>query len=221
MPTALITGANRGIGLELARQYAGDGWTVIGTAREPDKAADLAAIDATEIARFDAADAASIDALASQLGNRPIDVFINNAGYYGSHTVERQDWLRTLAINTVAPTQLALRLKPNVMAGESKKMVVLTSKMGSIADNVRGGAIIYRSSKAAVNAAWKSLAIDFASEDIAITMLHPGWVRTDMGGPNALIDVETSVSGLRAVIDGLSPENSGCFLAYDGSAIDW
>ncbi|WP_299322069.1 SDR family oxidoreductase [Parasphingopyxis sp.] len=221
MPAMLVTGANRGIGLEFARQYAADGWSVIATARKPEAATELTAIGGVEVKQLDVADADSIDAFVAALGDRPIDLFVNNAGVYGSRDLDREDWLKTLEINSVAPTLLAARLKPNVAASEHKKMAVITSKMGSIADNGRGGAIIYRSSKAAVNAAWKSLAIDFADAGIAVVILHPGWVQTDMGGPNALIDVETSVSGLRAVIDALSLQTSGRFTAYDGSEIPW
>ncbi len=221
MPTALITGANRGIGLELAQRYADDGWSVIATAREPDKAAELGALEGVEILPLDVADPGSIDAFIDALGDRPIDLFVNNAGTYGSRDLDRSSWHYVFEVNTIAPTILAAKLKPNVAASEQKKMVVLTSKMGSMTDNTSGGSIIYRSSKAAVNAAWKSLAIDFADAGIAVLMIHPGWVRTDMGGPNALIDTATSAEGMREVIDGLGPHNSGRFMAYDGTEIGW
>lgn len=221
MPTVLITGANRGIGLEFARQYAADGWTVIGTARKPDGADALRSVDPVEILRLDAADPGSLDDFTSALGDRPIDLFINNAGVYGSTDLDRDEWLRTFEVNSIAPTLLAERLRPNVAASAQKKMAVLTSKMGSIADNGSGGSIPYRSSKAAVNAAWKSLAIDYADDGIAVAMLHPGWVQTDMGGPNALIDTETSVNGMRAVLDKLSLESTGRFTAHDGSDLPW
>ncbi|NNC73571.1 MAG: SDR family oxidoreductase [Sphingomonadaceae bacterium] len=221
MPTLLVTGANRGLGLEFASQYSADGWTVIGTAREPDKATELGALDNCATMQLDVADADSVDSFMNALGDRPLDLFISNAGTYGSREVDRGDWRKTLEVNTIAPTMLALRLKPNVMASERKKMAVLTSKMGSMTDNGSGGAIIYRSSKAAVNAAWKSLAIDFEDDGIAVVMLHPGWVQTDMGGPNALIDTKTSVSGMREVIGDLDLNSSGRFLAYDSAEIGW
>lgn len=220
MPTILITGANRGIGLELARQYAADGWSVIATARQPSEADELAALD-VETIMLDVADPTSVDAFIEKIGDRAIDVFLNNAGVYGSRELDREAWLETFAVNSIAPTLLAERLRPNVRKSDLKKMVVVTSKMGSIADNESGGSIVYRSSKAAVNAAWKSLAIDYRDDGIAVLMLHPGWVQTDMGGPNALIDTRESVAGMRKVIDRLSPETSGEFRAYDGAEIGW
>ncbi|MGP1352351.1 MAG: SDR family oxidoreductase [Parasphingopyxis sp.] len=221
MPTILVTGANRGIGLEFAKQYASDGWSVIGTAREPDSAEELKAIGAVEILQLDVADADSVDAFADALGDRPVDLFINNAGVYGSDDLDRDDWLKTFEINTIAPTLLAERLKPNVAAGDQKKMAVISSMMGSIGDGNGSNAIIYRSSKAAVNAAWKALSNRYRDDGIAVAILHPGWVQTDMGGPNATIDPETSVSGMRAVLDGLSVRSTGRFTAYDGSQLPW
>ena len=221
MPTILVTGANRGIGLEFAKQYASDGWSVIGTAREPDAAEELKAIGAVEILQLDVADADSVDAFADTLGDRPVDLFINNAGVYGSDDLDRDDWLKTLEINTIAPTLLAERLKPNVAAGDQKKMAVISSMMGSIGDGNGSNAIIYRSSKAAVNAAWKALSNRYRDDGIAVAILHPGWVQTDMGGPNATIDTETSVTGMRAVLDGLSVQSTGRFTAYDGSQLPW
>lgn len=220
MPTLLVTGANRGIGLELVRQYSDDGWDVIATAREPDKADELQATGC-EVETLDVADEASVDAFLERLGDRPLDLFINNAGVGGGLDLTRETWLHTLEVNSVAPALLAQALKPNVAASQQKKMVVITSRMGSIADNESGGFWVYRSSKAAVNAAWKSIALDFRGDGIAVAMLHPGWVRTDMGGPNARIDTETSVTGMRKVIDDLSLDNSGEFRAYDGAEIGW
>ena len=221
MPTILVTGANRGIGLEFAKHYAADGWSVIGTAREPDAAEELKAIGAVEILQLDVADADSVDAFADALGDRPVDLFINNAGVYGSNDLDRDDWLKTLEINTIAPTLLAERLKPNVAASDQKKMAVISSMMGSIGDGNGSNAIIYRSSKAAVNAAWKALSNRYRDDGIAIAILHPGWVQTDMGGPNAAIDTETSVTGMRAVLDSLSLQSTGRFTAYDGSQLPW
>ncbi|MEO1170199.1 MAG: SDR family oxidoreductase [Pseudomonadota bacterium] len=221
MPTTFITGANRGIGLEFAKQYAADGWSVIGTAREPDKADALNAIGAVDVRQLDVADADGIDRFIAELGDRPIDLFINNAGVYGSNNLDRDDWLKTLEINTIAPTLLAEKLKSNVAVSEQKKMAVISSMMGSIGDGNGSNAIIYRSSKAAVNAAWKALSNRYREDGISIAILHPGWVQTDMGGPNAAIDVDTSVTGLRAVLDKLSVQSTGRFTAYDGSQLPW
>ena len=221
MPTVLITGASRGIGRELAEQYSADGWDVIATARDQGDIADLNSLDNVRAHRLDVKDAGEVDRFLAEIGEDPIDVFINNAGIYGPRQPERDGWLDLFEINVIAPTLLAQRLKDRVAASDTKTMAVLTSKMGSIADNGSGGSIPYRSSKAAVNAAWKSLAIDMKDEGIAIVMLHPGWVQTDMGGQNALIDTETSVCGLRERIAETSLDNSGRFVAYDGETIPW
>lgn len=221
MPTVLVTGANRGLGLEFARQYAADGWDVVATARRPGEAKELGEIEGVDVMTLDVADKGSIGFFVDALGDRPIDLFISNAGVYGSRDLDRQAWLDTFAVNAIAPTLLATRLKPNVARSDQKKMAVITSKMGSIADNTSGGSIVYRSSKAAVNAAWKSLAIDFRGDGIAVALLHPGWVQTDMGGPDALIDPPTSIAGMREVLDTLSIETSGRFVAYDGEEIGW
>ena len=221
MPTVLITGASRGIGRELAEQYSAEGWDVIATARNQGDIADLNLLDNVRAHRLDVADSGEVDRFLAEIGEDPIDVFINNAGIYGPRQPERDGWLDLFEINVIAPTLLAHRLKDRVAASDTKTMAVLTSKMGSIADNGSGGSIPYRSSKAAVNAAWKSLAIDMKDDGIAIVMLHPGWVQTDMGGQNALIDTQTSVSGLRERIAETSLDNSGRFIAYDGETIPW
>ena len=219
MPTVLITGANRGIGLEFARQYTADGWEVIGTARRPDDAVDLKRTGAT-VEVLDAADPSSIAALAARLAGRPIDVLIANAGVY-PQTTDLAEWSRAFATNCIGPTLLAEALRPNVATGGLRKMAAITSRMGSIADNSSGGAIAYRSSKAALNAAWHSLAHDLHRDGIAVALLHPGWVQTDMGGRGAMIDTRTSVSGLREVILNLTIERSGAFLNYDGQPLPW
>ncbi len=221
MPTVLITGANRGIGLQFAQDYAAAGWDVIGTSRNPDRADDLGAISEATVMRLSVANPHSVDNFFEELGDRQVDLFISNAGSYGSRDLDKDSWIETLEINTIAPTIMAVELKKNMAHSDVKKMVVLSSQMGSISDNGSGGSIIYRSSKAAVNAAWKSLSIDFRDEGIAIGILHPGWVKTDMGGENALIDTETSVAGMMQVIENLSLDNSGEFRVYDGSELGW
>ncbi len=221
MPTILITGGSRGIGAELVQQYAADGWDVIATARSDGDLKELDGKDNVTALELDVAKPDSVSSFIDQLGDRPIDVFLNNAGVYGPGTPERDGWMETLEINVVAPTLLAEKLKPNVAASEQKTMAVVTSRMGSIGDNGGGGSIPYRSSKAAVNAAWKSLSIDWKDDGIAIVMLHPGWVKTDMGGSNAQIDTKTSVDGLRERIAETDLSNSGRFVAYDGATIEW
>ena len=225
MPTVLITGANRGIGLEFVRQYAADGWKVIATARDPGAATELNAVEGDVTVR-----ALDLDGDFFQIdwngvvGDQPIDVFINNAGVMGPtklDTVEHAAaMVNALAVNTVAPVVLAKAVLP-LLAAAKGKMVALSSKMGSIADNTSGGFIAYRATKAGLNAAWRSLAIDVAPQGVVAATLHPGWVQTDMGGANAPVTVQDSVAGMRRVIDGLTVERAGGFYNYDGATIPW
>ena len=219
MPTVLITGANRGIGLEFARQYTADGWGVIGAARRPDAASELHRLG-VEVQKLDAADPASIAALAASLGERPIDLLIANAGVFGGNDLDPVAWEEVLRTNLIGPTLLAQALRPNVAASGLKRMVALTSAMASIAET-GGGQIPYRSSKAALNMAWRNLALEYARDGIAVAVISPGWVQTDMGGPNASISAEESVAGMRRVIDTLSPRQSGRFLSWDGRELPW
>lgn len=229
MASILITGANRGIGLEFTKQYLARGETVIATCRNPEAATELKALadqhSHLTVLILDVSDAASLDAFARQLGDTAIDIFINNAGIYGPRTgfgdLNEPEWAEVFRVNASAPIVLTQIVIDNLRAGNLKKMVFLTSKMGSIGDNQGGGSYIYRSSKAALNAAVKSLSIDLADEGFLVGLLHPGWVRTDMGGPNGLIDAPTSVAGLTKVIDDLAPSNTGNFFNYDGSIIPW
>jgi NAD(P)-dependent dehydrogenase (short-subunit alcohol dehydrogenase family) len=225
MPTVLITGANRGLGLEFARQYAAEGWRVIGTARDPRQAGELGSLggDVTVRALDLDTDFFEID-WSGVAGSEPLDLFIANAGTWGPQRIEQvedaAEWVNALAVNSVAPVLLAQMLLPNVAAAKGK-MVAVTSKMGSIADNNSGGYIAYRSSKAALNAAWRSLAIDVAPQGVTAAVLHPGWVQTRMGGSSAPLRPEQSVAGMRQVIAGLTPERAGGFYNYDGATIPW
>jgi len=230
MATLLITGTNRGIGLEFVRQYLARGDQVIATCRQPSQARALQDLAAAEpglrIMALDVAAADSLTGFADELGDQAIDIFINNAGVYGPRSarfgeVTAQDWLGVLEVNTVAPLLLTQLLIDNFRRGTERKLVYITSKMGSIADNESGGSYIYRSSKTALNQVVKSLAADLADQGLLAAVLHPGWVQTDMGGPNALIDTGTSVRGMIGVIDGLSAAQSGHFFNYDGREIPW
>jgi NAD(P)-dependent dehydrogenase (short-subunit alcohol dehydrogenase family) len=220
MPTLMITGANRGLGLEFVRQYAADGWKVLATVRDPERADELRGVGGdVRIEQLDVADVESVRAFAARI-DEPIDHLICNAGVMGKYSeVDPDSWAYTLRVNVIAPTVLALALVDRVAPGG--KVVAITSKMGSIADNESGGGIIYRSSKAALNAAWRSLAIDWRGRDLAVAMLHPGWVKTDMGGAQAPTRPEESIAGLRRVIAALSREQSGSFLDYQGDEIPW
>jgi NAD(P)-dependent dehydrogenase (short-subunit alcohol dehydrogenase family) len=228
MPTVLITGTNRGIGLAFTKQYAEAGWRVLACCRAPDSASALNALAAKhnniEVFTLDVAHFAQIDALAQQLNNVAIDVLINNAGVYPSgdlSDVDVERWLDGFKVNTIAPLKMAKTFAPHIAKSELKKVATLSSKMGSIDDNTSGGSYMYRSTKTAINMVMKSLSVDLAPAGIAVVTLHPGWVETDMGGPNALINTETSVAGLRKVIDNLSLSNTGKFIAYDGKQIAW
>jgi len=220
MPTVLVTGAGRGIGLEFARQYAAAGWDVIGTVRNDAAAALPSAVRAE---RLDMRDHDAITGFAERLRGEPLDLFIANAGVTrpdGDTAADADGWLEVLDVNCVAPTFLARNLAPLVIAARGK-MIAISSQMGSIADNSSGGWNAYRASKAALNAAWRSMAVEMCGEPIAIAMLHPGWVQTDMGGPNATIGTAESVSGMRRVIEGLAPRQSGAFLSYRGETLPW
>ncbi|MDZ4140487.1 MAG: SDR family oxidoreductase [Methylotenera sp.] len=221
----LITGANRGIGLEFTKQYAALGWCVFACCREPHLASTLQSLASKntniKILALDVVDFKQIDALALQLKNENIDVLINNAGVYPHGDGGAEDWATAFKINSMAPLKVAQAFTPHIARSSLKKLATLSSKMGSMDDNTSGGSYIYRSSKAAVNMVMKSLSIDLKPQGISVVTLHPGWVQTDMGGSNALIDTQTSVTGLRKVIENLSLESTGKFIAYDGTEIAW
>jgi len=223
----LITGANRGLGLEFARQYAQNGWQVLACCRTPQHADALKALakahSSIQVLALDVADFAQIDALAQQLKDTEIDVLINNAGIYpdSSSHINTDDWLEAFTVNSISPYKVTTAFTPHIAKSRLKKIATLTSKMGSIDDNSSGGSYIYRSSKVAANMVMKSLSIDLQPLGISVVILHPGWVQTDMGGSNALIDTKTSVSGMRRVIDHLNPDTTGRFINYDGQHIPW
>ena len=224
----LITGANRGLGLAFTQQYAADGWNVIACCRHPQSALDLQALAAThsnvKIYTLDVADFAQIDALAMQLRDESVDVLINNAGVYPASSfgdTNYDDWAAAFKVNSMAPLKMAEAFVQHITRGQLKKVATLSSKMGSLDDNTSGESYSYRSSKTAVNMVMKNLSIDLKPYGISVVTLHPGWVQTDMGGSNALINAQTSVSGLRKVIESLSLSTTGQFIAYDGKAINW
>ncbi|NQV46781.1 MAG: SDR family oxidoreductase [Rhodospirillaceae bacterium] len=227
MPTVFITGANRGLGLEFARQYAADGWRVMATCRNPKEAKELKALSGdVSIRALDVADHGKIQSLAKSLKKEPIDVLLCNAGVYGPRPdklggIDYAAWEEVMRINAMSPLKVCECFRDHVVASDLKKIAAVSSKMGSIGDNESGGGYIYRSSKAALNSAMKSLAVDKKLRGVSVVVLHPGWVRTDMGGPNGLIDADTSVAGMRRVIDGLNLENTGRFCNYDGTEIPW
>ena len=226
--SVLITGANRGLGLEFTKQYAADGWNVLACCRHPQSALALQALTQAhsniKIHTLDVADFAQIDTLAIQLIDETIDVLINNAGVYPTSSfgdTNYDEWANGFKINSMAPLKMAEAFVQHITRGQLKKIATLTSKMGSIDDNTSGESYSYRSSKTAVNMVMKSLSIDLKPYGISVITLHPGWVQTDMGGPNGLINAQTSVTGLRIQIENLDLNNTGKFIAYDGKQIGW
>jgi NAD(P)-dependent dehydrogenase (short-subunit alcohol dehydrogenase family) len=226
MSTVLITGANRGLGLEFARQYARDGWRVIATARAPEKAEALRRLGpAVDIHRLDVGDFGAVAALGRTLAGESIDVLIANAGVMGPRvapdTVEREAgaWLEAFRVNTMAPLALAGAFKAQVTRSEQRKMIAISSGLASIGGNTDGGIYAYRSAKAALNAVWRSYAIDHP--EIIAVLLSPGWVRTDMGGAGAPLAPEDSIAQSRRLIAGLSKADSGRFYARDGKPVPW
>ena len=232
MKTILVTGANRGIGLEFSRQYAEDGWHVLACCRHPEKSDALNKLAAqypelVKIHPLDVADHAQIERLAQTLSNESIDLLINNAGINpvsdasGFGHTNYAEWMSAFSINTMAPLKMAETFARQIARSKQKSIVTLTSLMGSIADNSSGGSYLYRSSKAAANMVVKSLAVDLRQQGITAVAFHPGWVKTDMGGANAMISAAQSVTGMRQVISSLSLADSGKFFDYDGNVLPW
>jgi NAD(P)-dependent dehydrogenase (short-subunit alcohol dehydrogenase family) len=227
MPRVLITGANRGLGLGLARAYVEDGWQVIAAVRQ--SSAELEALQngSLDIRQLDLCNDDELAALAGSLAGQPIDVLINNAGrqagpgQQGLGDFDRGAWHTVFDINLFTPMRLAELFLEHLERSGRGRIVTISSDLGSMALNTFGGFYAYRASKAAVNSITKSLALDLAGRGIIAVALHPGWVLTDMGGPDAQIEVATSVRGLRQVIDGLGAEHSGKFLSWDGQELPW
>ena len=226
----LITGTNRGIGLEFVKHYLKNNEKVIATCRNKNSAKDLLKLKNTtsnlSLVELDVSNPNSINEFASKITNQPIDTFINNAGVFGPRNNEfgnynAKEWIEVFNINTIAPLLIMQKILKNLRLGKNKKLIFISSKVGSIEENTGGSMYIYRSSKTALNQVIKSLSIDFKNENFITVALHPGWVKTDMGGPNALIDTKTSIKGMAEVIDSLVLKNSGRFYNYDGSSIPW
>ena len=228
MATILVTGAGRGLGAEFARQFAADGWRVIATVRDLQAGAKLAALGpAVEVHQLDVRDGAAIARLGQELEGQAIDVLLSNAGLYGPEdggsfaACDHRTWHEVMEVNVMAPLALARAFVGQVAASKRKAMVMVTSRMGSIDDNTGGGAYIYRSSKAALNMVAKSLSVDLRPRGIAVIVVHPGWVRTDMGGASAPLSPKESIGGLKRLIEGLSLQQSGGFFNYDGTPLPW
>jgi NAD(P)-dependent dehydrogenase (short-subunit alcohol dehydrogenase family) len=231
MPSALITGANRGLGFEFARQYLTDGWHVYAACRDPDSASELRRLaDASghklQRLALDVTDPASVKAAAAELDGQAIDLLLNNAGVGGARgqtvgNIDYEAWAKVLDVNTMGPMRVSEAFVDHVAHSDRKLIVTLTSGMGSLADNTSGGSIAYRTSKAAVNMVMRSLAIDLAPRGITCVVVNPGWVRTDMGGAHATLTPAESVRALRRLIETLRPAQSGKFFNYDGGQYSW
>jgi NAD(P)-dependent dehydrogenase (short-subunit alcohol dehydrogenase family) len=229
MSTVLVTGANRGIGLEFVRQYASDEAKIVACARDPDRANGLKEFAdknrEIEIHKLNMSDFKACAALGKQLAGEPIDILINNAGYYGpkkqsAGEMDFDGWAYTLAVNTMGPLALSQALHENLKRGREKKLIVITSGMASTA-TTEGGYLAYRSSKAAVNNVMRNLSVDWRTDGIIAVAISPGWVRTDMGGKGAPLSPEQSVAGMRKVIVGLTQADSGKFLTWQGQERPW
>ena len=211
------------------RQYSAAGWRVFACARAPVKSEALAQLaeDAAlkiTVHALDVSDHAAIEALAIQLAGMPIDVLLNVAGLQSLSSFGKSNypaWTEVFRVNTLAPMKLAEAFVEQLAASDQKKIVTLSSILGSIGENDSGGMVGYRSTKAAVNAVMRTLSIDLAARGIIAVPMHPGWVRTDMGGPRAPIDVQTSVAGMIRVIAGLTKAQSGKFLTFTGETLPW
>ena len=222
--TVLVTGANRGIGLEFARQYKAKGVDVIATARDPDKAAELRSLG-VRVEQLDVADPASVAALKKKLSGVPIDILINNAGVLeGQHStfesLDLDQLVSSYAVNSIGPMRLTQALLPNLRAGQNKKIINISSTLGSIEQN-NGGMYPYRASKAALNQLTKTMSIDLEKEKFICIVMHPGWVKTDMGGSQATYTAEQSVQAMLQTINRLDQSSNGHYLDLKGNQIPW
>ena len=236
MPTLLITGANRGLGLEFVRQYAHDNWDVIACCREPNDAEALNDIAAqsknVSVRGLDVSDFSQIDALADELIGTAIDVLINNAGIFGPKAHAENDWRQSfghmdydvwqdvLTTNLMSPLKMAEAFVAHVASSDERKIVTISSTVGSIADT-ETGIYAYRTSKAAVNMAMATLANELRPQGIAVSVFCPGWVKTRMGGRDALVEPEDSIAGLRSRIEAMDSEGPVRFQRYNGESIPW
>lgn len=226
MPTVLVTGANRGLGLGFAKHYAGKDWTVLAACRQPNEAAALKRLTNTRVLPLDLSDEDSIAALSQTVGGAPIDLLINNAGVLGPQPsslgqLQQSDWLPVLSVNAVGPALLTEALAANLLASRTRKVVNISSGLGSLTEADTEWAPVYCVSKAALNMATRYLAAALAPRGGIVVALSPGWVQTAMGGQGAELTVEESVAAMTAVIEGLGRKDNGSFLGHQGRPIPW
>ena len=232
MPNILITGSNRGIGLEWVRQYAEDGWNVFATCRHPNEAQDLRKLAEKakniRLLRMDVTRRDELNAVSVELMEQPIDLLISNAGVYlekykvvNLSCINYEDWLYTFEVNTLGHIRVVQAFLPNLEKSKKALCVITTTHMASIADICDPGAYYYRSSKSALNAAMEGITYELKEKNIGVLLLHPGHVKTRMGGKGTDLFPPESVKGMRNLIQNFSPENSGCFFRYDGVEMPW
>ena len=230
MPSVLVTGSNRGIGLEWCRQYAEADWRVFATCRHPGTAGELHELvrkhPRLSVHRLDVTQPESVHALRAELQHESIDVLVNNAGVYlekyaPAAVLRHDEWLQTLEVNTLGPMRVTEALLERVAGSNRRRVVTLGSHMGSIAGIAAPGDTCYRSSRAALNAAMKGLSIALGERGIGVLLLHPGWVKTRMGGWDAPLTPAESVAAMRTLVDKFSMDMSGRFFRYDGTEIPW
>jgi len=232
MPSILITGSNRGLGLEWARQYASEDWRVYATCRHPAEAGELIKLahqhSNLTVHRLDVTRQDEIGGLAAELGDADIDILLNNAGVYlekyddmRGGGLSYDDWLYTFLVNSIGPMRITEAFTDHVARSMRRLVIAITSHMGSIAEISSPGSYYYRSSKAALNAGMKGLSLELTARGIGVLLLHPGWVQTRMGGPGAQITPSQSVNGMRAIVERFSIADSGRFLRYNGTEIPW
>lgn len=226
MATVLVTGASRGIGSELVKQYSADGAEVIACVRDTAAAPGLDGVNGNvRVVQMDTGSPESIAAAAAEVGDQALDVVINNAGYVGGakqgiDDVDLDEWHRTLDINTIGPLLIARAFKANLAASGDGKLMNVTSQLAASTWPF-GGMLVYSSTKAALSKVAQILALDWKEDPITVALVHPGWVRTDMGGPNAEISAEESASGIRALIAGMTKADSGKFYKWNGDIHPW
>ncbi|MGR5141454.1 SDR family oxidoreductase [Photobacterium sp. DNB23_23_1] len=228
--TVLITGANRGVGLALTVAYLEAGWQVYACCRDIASASELTRrqniFPHLTIVELDVTDHEAILHLAQSMEATNLDLLINNAGYYGPKgygfgNTDADEWRKVFEINTISPLKITEAFYPQLKQGSPGVIACLSSKVGSMAENTSGGGYIYRSSKAALNSVVKSLSNDLLPEGIIAVALHPGWVQTEMGGPNAKISAPIAAKGIKQVIDNLTVADSGLFMDYQGNYLPW
>lgn len=230
MATVLITGANRGLGLEFVRQYSNKGWTVLAACRSPEKATELKEMSeqkgSIELIQLDVTNESDINQLGDALKGRPIDHLMLNAGVLGDDCatlgqMTQESWLEVLSVNTVAPALLIQALSDNVAESEHKTIVGISTRVASLSDNSSGNMYSYRASKVALNQILVSAAKNLEAQGVKTLAIHPGWIQTDMGGDNATFTAEESALGIISVAESLTLEQSGTFRVFDGSTIEW